>query len=103
MFSILNRIRACVLLRALVVLLVAVFVCVSIVPSVMARAPKPHEDAGDGEGIGGYRDAEDVEPLSGEGADESATVSPWTEAPNMHYVDSYIMNWYWFIVLMKRI
>jgi len=84
--------------------LVAAFICVSIAPSVMARAPRPNEEVpGDGEGVGGYRDAEDIEPPSGEGADEPAAVSVGIETPNTRYMDSYIMNWYWFVVLMKRI
>jgi hypothetical protein len=81
--------------------LVAVFVSVSIAPSVVARAPRPHEEVpGDGEGVGGYRDAE---PSSGKGADEPPAVPPWVEAPNMHYVDFCIVNWYWFSVFITRI
>jgi hypothetical protein len=57
MFSILNRIRACVLVRVLVVLFVAGLVWMTAVPSALGRQPEAREEvAGDGEGVGGFKE-----------------------------------------------
>jgi hypothetical protein len=99
MVSILNRIRACVFLRAVAVVSAFLLVLGSVAPNVIAHAPKPHEDAGDGETVGGYRDAE---RSPGKAADDPPAVSPWTEGQIIYFVNISRVDWYWFTGFIKR-
>jgi len=99
MLSILNRIRACVPLCALIALFVVLFITMSIAPSVSARVPKPHEQVpGDGEDITGMKD-----PATGgsaeqeaQGADELFDGSYSAQGCVIH---PRILYWYWYEII----
>lgn len=57
MFSIVNRIGACSFMRAFVILLAAVFICISVLPNVMAREVEREVvvDPGDADGPSGFK------------------------------------------------
>ena len=104
MLSILNRIRACVFLRALVALFTMLFVAGSVVPSAVARAPKPHEEVpGDADDIGGMKDPE---PNPQDAATSSAGArvqSLFGEDNDVYSVELQLWGWYWFNVLATRL
>jgi hypothetical protein len=92
-------------MRALVVLLVAVFVSVSIAPSAMARPPRPREEVpGDADDVGGLKDPESVRPNQESGSNTEPYVQ---QSPRRNQVtravDVRLWHWYWFNVLVKRL
>lgn len=58
MFSIMNRIRSCLITRLLLFVTAATFLCGVFVSTPLAHSPKPRSVAGDADDVGGIRDPE---------------------------------------------
>jgi hypothetical protein len=75
MFSFLNRIRARAIVRLLLVLTMATFVCALVTFDSWARSPRPHAVAGDADDLGGIRDPGTIESSRDNSDTSSITTS----------------------------